>query len=100
MRLLMRKLQSAETRTGLLQQKLDARAQDYDTLYFTHQKMKQDMEEQRSLLFVLSHIFSIVFVMAVVEVCVGQLWSTWSTFPAKIQAYGRQDLWFAFVSLS
>uniref|UniRef100_A0A7S1JCJ0 Kinesin motor domain-containing protein n=1 Tax=Eutreptiella gymnastica TaxID=73025 RepID=A0A7S1JCJ0_9EUGL len=45
-----RKLQASETRCAQLQQKLEGRTQDYDTLYYTHQKLKEDMEVQRQQL--------------------------------------------------
>eukprot|EP00668_Euglena_longa_P004630 GGOE01005401.1.p1 GENE.GGOE01005401.1~~GGOE01005401.1.p1 ORF type:complete len:1608 (+),score=424.81 GGOE01005401.1:48-4871(+) len=46
----LRKLHASELRCAQLQQKLEGRTQDYDTLYYTHQKLKEDTELQRQQL--------------------------------------------------
>jgi hypothetical protein len=48
--LALRKLHTAELRCAQLQQKLEGRTQDYDTLYYTHQKMKEEMDLMRQQL--------------------------------------------------
>ena len=50
LQLMARKLQGAELRAAQIQQKLEGRTQDYDTLYYTHQKLKEDMDLQRQQL--------------------------------------------------